>query len=165
MQQDFRVLAHRHMGLSWLWGMYAVWAVGLLMLLDDWYYSIDEPGESFFAWKHSSIGENLLGLAGLLLLLVFFPGLPTMLVGAAQLFVTRRIFAGASSVRTLVSRIFLLSTGSVSLLWLIWLPFNFSGTDPLAAGRVAVELFALSSPWLVSSVAVAWWLGRRLFPR
>jgi hypothetical protein len=168
MQQDFRALTKRHMRLSWLWGMYAVWAVGLLGAAISFVFynrciqSLTVPTVAYYA---------LIGFVGTMLGLGL--GLPALLGELMRQRVMQKTFTSTTS----LSRLILCTAGlfevsvAFSLLLYLMLFFvigpkaDFEMTITQFVAFTAKLFFVLSMPWLLSSVAAAWWLGRGLFPR
>ena len=156
MKQSSRKLAWQHWCLSWLGGMLFAWVAGLVV------------------WKeHGWVGNGFLGLLNALLhtfaATLLFLGLPAWVGGAVRESVMRRVFVSAASLDSLLLRTVLVFEGSVVLSWALWVLFFWVVLSPYSTHSLR-ELGAsmqwpvvLSLPWLVSSVLVAWWQGRRLF--
>lgn len=167
MDQDFRVLAQRHMWLSWLWGMYTTWAVSLLGAV----YVLIASHKSISAVARSLTEIGYLLLIGFVGTMVFL-GLPALLGALVRRLIIQRIIRLSDSMKNLLWRTVLVFEASVILCWLLWELYTWV-FNPLSIRvlprqhfvTTTLAFFGLSLPWLLSSVAAAWWLGRRLFPR
>ena len=169
MEHNFRQLAQRHMWLSWLWGMYAVWTMGLLAIAGVAISSAlyNRPIHNLTV---STIAYGLLiGFVGTMVCL----GLPALLGVLVRRPIMQRIFTATTSRSGLILRTAAVFEASIDVFILLYLLLLFVIGSKVDSEMTTAQLVAftaalfigLSLPWLISSVAAAWWLGRRLFPR
>lgn len=161
MQPDFRALARRHLWLSWWWGLGLVSIAGLVL------------GGLFGMYEREALRQELvwLTITGLLFFPgpLFYLGLPALLGGLLRLPLMRAVFRRSTTRAGLLLRTATVFTASVFGFWLLWQAWTYYST-PFVFGVLPRQhlrdtgfyFFGLSLPWLLTSVAAAWWLHRGL---
>ncbi|AII52837.1 hypothetical protein [Hymenobacter sp. APR13] len=162
MQTDSRALAHRHMWLSWWWGVGLVWiaVVGWLLF---WVEKKISASEGLISILRYVSGNLALGVLGTML----FLGVPALLGALVRRPFMRRVFSSTTSPARLLLRTALVFEGFALLCWVLWELLIFC-TEPLAFKILPPQhlqstvpaFFGLSLPWLLSSGATAWWVTR-----
>lgn len=155
MKPDSWALAKRHLWLSWWWGILTLGAVFLPFLA--FYYQTN--------WLLRLLKE----LPSNFLILLLLAGVPALLGNLFRLPLMHRVFHEATSTTELLLRTALVFEGIVALFWGLWrlyqqsglaVPFVFDVPIMQRTDGSLILFFGMSLPWLVASVAAAWWLQK-----